>query len=269
MKGIDISNNQGCIDFSKVKSDDVDLVYIKATQGTTFTDGYLIDNYNKAKDAGFKIGFYHFLGHSDPIDEAKHFLQAIEGLESDCLFIIDIEGDNWNINDASNAVREFADYLISKGKQPGVYTGDYFYRDNLNNSVKDLPVWVAKYGANQPMVSSYAGWQYSETGSISGINGNVDLDLFTDSILIKKEVENKVNNIVVFGNEVDKRAAEYLADYLNCPTISNGTPFDYSQVKNIYAVGGGEFTGYVKQIIKGADRFETVKEVLHFCGKLW
>ncbi|MCT8975479.1 N-acetylmuramoyl-L-alanine amidase [Clostridium sp. CX1] len=84
---------------------------------------------------------------------------------------------------------------------------------------------------------------------------------------VLKEENEKVKNIVVYSNEVDKRAAEYLADYLQCPIISNSTPFDYSVVENVYAVGSGEFTSYTKKIIKGTDRYETIKAVLQFIGK--
>ncbi|KZL94380.1 GH25 family lysozyme [Clostridium magnum] len=192
MKGIDVSNNQGAIDFQQVKNAEVEIVYIKASEGLSFIDPYLKVNYETAKLAGLKVGFYHFLRHNDPVAEAQHFLQAVEGLNADCLYICDIEGDNWSISEASNAVRQFADYLLGQGKKVGIYTGDYFYRDNLSSSVKDLPLWVANYGASKPMTSNYAGHQYSECGSIPGIHTNVDLNNFSEAILV-----NNYNNILL------------------------------------------------------------------------
>lgn len=269
MKGIDVSNNNGAIDFNKVKNSGVEVVYIKATEGISFTDAYLKTNYDKAKAVGLKVGFYHFLRKNNPVAEAKYFLQATSGLEADCIYICDIEGGNWDVSQASNAVRQFADYLLGQGKQVGIYTGDYFYRDNLNSTVNDLPLWVANYGASKPMASNYAGWQYSEKGQVPGISTNVDINEFREDILIQ-EVK-KVENIVVYNYGPDQGAAEYLANYLNCPVITNSRKFDFSCVKNVYAVGGKkeQYSSYVKQVISGTDQYETMKEVLHFCGKLW
>lgn len=86
--------------------------------------------------------------------------------------------------------------------------------------------------------------------------------------------EKKVKGIVIYSNDVDRRAAEYLADYLKVPTISSATSFDYTTVEQegIYAVGGKQstYTGYLldKNFVTGSDRYETVKEVLKRIGKL-
>lgn len=60
MQGIDISDNNGNIDFAKVKVSGIECVYIKATEGTTYQNQYLDEYYKKAIDQGLKIGFYHF-----------------------------------------------------------------------------------------------------------------------------------------------------------------------------------------------------------------
>ena len=86
-----------------------------------------------------------------------------------------------------------------------------------------------------------------------------------------EKVEYDMKNLVVYGNIVDKRAAEYLADYLNCPCFDGNMTFDYSKIENVYCVGGEpsvKWTGYAKKIISGKDRYETLKEVLRFMGKL-
>lgn len=86
--------------------------------------------------------------------------------------------------------------------------------------------------------------------------------------------DKKVKGIVIYSNDVDKRAAEYLADYLKLPIIYSGNSFDYTAVEEggIYAVGGnrGTYTSYLldKNFICGADRYETIKEVLKRIGKL-
>ncbi|WP_125153081.1 N-acetylmuramoyl-L-alanine amidase [Clostridium rectalis] len=81
--------------------------------------------------------------------------------------------------------------------------------------------------------------------------------------------KNEMENIVCYNNQVDKRAAEYLADYLKCPTIDNkAVPFDYSRIKNVYGVGGGKFSCYAKVIGANTDRWGVIKGVLKFCKKL-
>lgn len=93
-----------------------------------------------------------------------------------------------------------------------------------------------------------------------------------------EKVEYDMKNLVCYCNQVDKRAAEYLADYLQCPCIDATLPFNYSGVaENIIAVGGDNlnkgnaqvgFSGYTTKYIAGSNRYETVKEVLKFIGKL-
>lgn len=282
MKGIDVSSNQGIIYFAQVKASGIEIVYIKATQGISYTNPYLATHYKDAKANNLKIGFYHFMDSSDPTLQAQHFLNTISGMISDCKYVIDIEDQTkWTVSTASNYTRIFADYLISHGKEPAIYTGDYFYRDNLNSTVKDLPLWVAAYGGT-PMANCYNGLQSSETGRIDGINGNVDIDWFDDGILLKtkvvipqpiiiKEVK-RVKNLVIYGNETDKRAAEYLADYLGCALIDGRRPYaDYGTIENVYGVGAKPitngvtgWTSYMKDsnIVIGKDEFETMQKVL-------
>ncbi len=75
-----------------------------------------------------------------------------------------------------------------------------------------------------------------------------------------------MKNIVVYNYGPDQNSAEILADYLNCPTISNGRKFDFSQVENVYAVGGNEkqYTSYLTKLISGSDRYATMQLVLKF-----
>jgi N-acetylmuramoyl-L-alanine amidase len=83
--------------------------------------------------------------------------------------------------------------------------------------------------------------------------------------------EKKVKNLVVYGNSIDRRAAEYLADYLQCPTLDGNIPYDYSDVENVVCIGGAPslpWTGYAKKIITGTDRFDTMIQVLKFIGRI-
>jgi len=195
--GIDVSSYQGTIDFAKVKGNGITIVYIKATEGTDYVNPRLKEHYQGAKLNGLKIGFYHYLTNKSPSLQAQHFLNSIGGLVSDCKYIIDVEG-KWTTEEASKVTREFADYLISKNKEVGIYTGDYFYRDNLNSTVKNLSVWIANYGG-VVMAPKYAGHQYTDKGAVRGITGNVDMDEFNDAILLTPKVVIPVTNSKTTG----------------------------------------------------------------------
>ena len=91
MKGIDISSYQGNVDFVKVKNSGIEIVYIKATEGITYTNPLLKSQYSGAIAVGLKVGFYHFLRANDPTLEAKYFLSVINGLSVECKYAVDVE----------------------------------------------------------------------------------------------------------------------------------------------------------------------------------
>ena len=77
--GIDISNNNGSIDFSKVAAVGVEYVYAKATEGATFKDSTMETFYANCKAQGLKVGAYHFLvGTSTPEAQAQNFYAKIK-----------------------------------------------------------------------------------------------------------------------------------------------------------------------------------------------
>lgn len=103
-----------------------------------------------------------------------------------------------------------------------LYTGEYFYNSKLNNSVKNIPLWVAKYSSNKPNVPSYIGWQYSDCGIVAGISGKVDMNEFNEGILIgngsnvqpttqpKPQVSEWIKGIQYLCNELEIRGANGL-----------------------------------------------------------
>ena len=151
MRGIDISSYQQNVDFKKVKNSGIEIVYIKATEGITYKNPLLESQHSGAMAVGLKVGFYHYLRANDPISEAKHFLSIINGLTANCKYAIDVEvALGQTITKISSNVRLFANYLISNSKEVCIYTGDNFYANNLDSSVKNLPLWVAHYGVANP-----------------------------------------------------------------------------------------------------------------------
>ena len=103
MKGIDISNNNGFVNFTKVKNTNYELIYIKATEGTTFVDPYLETFYSRANALDFKIGFYHFLvSTSRPETQAINFYNQIKNKKNSLKPCLDIETTGYDIMDYTN-----------------------------------------------------------------------------------------------------------------------------------------------------------------------
>ncbi|GED35029.1 GH25 family lysozyme [Brevibacillus centrosporus] len=185
IKGIDVSHHQGAIDWKKVAADGVKFAFIKATQGTSFVSPTLVKNAKAAAANGIKVGYYHFAEpDQSPTAQVDHFLKTIQGLPIDLPLILDIEGDNdWTPATANAFSASFMAYLQQKtGKVPMLYTGAYFAKSKLTNKeLGKYHLWVAHYGTDDPMDnptwSRWAVFQYTSSGKVAGIAGNVDMNV--------------------------------------------------------------------------------------------
>lgn len=192
--GIDVSNYQGAIDYSRVRNAGIEVVYIKATEGQTITDAYLRRNYENARANGLKIGFYHFVrarNNAQAIAEAEYFSNAISGMTADCRLAMDFEvfGNltNEQVNEISFTFLRKVEELT--GKEMVVYSNTYDARTVFSQELANqYPLWVAEYGVNEPQNNgkwdTWVGFQYTDRGLIDGINGYVDRDRFTEQIFL-------------------------------------------------------------------------------------
>ena len=241
IKGIDISNWQGENDFAKVKAQGIEVVYMKASEGATYKDKYLVQNYQGCKAQGLKIGFYHFLrGTSDAVVQAKHFYDCIEGMDYDCKLAIDIEvTDGLSSQDLSNKVVAFADEIKRlSGNDVVVYTYTSFAQNNLTKDLAKYPLWVAHYGVNtpsdNPIWSNWIGFQYTDKAIIDGVGDKVDADEFKDAIYLK-QIEHHGDTMWVEANdikvgEIVKIVGNNYATGENIPTEYKGKGYHVQQV---------------------------------------
>ena len=192
-RGIDVSEWQGNIDFKKVKDAGIEMVYIRAGQGFSYEDAKFERNYRHAKENGLKIGMYHYVtarNEEDARTQAKFFASLVAGKEVDGRLAMDFEYfgnlSKSEINRVSVAFMEELEKLT--GKEVVVYSNTYNAKNTFSKEVAKYPLWVAQYGLNEPQDNgkwnSWVGFQYSSSGRISGISGNVDLDRYTNDILI-------------------------------------------------------------------------------------
>ena len=192
-QGIDVSSWQGNIDFSSVKNAGIDIVYIKSSEGQSYIDPYFERNYQNAKANGLKVGFYHYVtarSVEQARTQANFFANVISGKEPDCRLAMDFESfgnlSNTEINEIS---RVFLETLQSAtNKEVLIYSNSYTARTILSSELAIYPLWVANYGVSSPSGNDkwnfWVGWQYTSTGRVSGISGNVDRNRFTDGVLL-------------------------------------------------------------------------------------
>jgi GH25 family lysozyme M1 (1,4-beta-N-acetylmuramidase)/LysM repeat protein len=192
-RGIDVSKYQGSIDFKTVKNAGVQVVFMKATEGSTYTDPFLRQNYEGAKAVGLKVGFYHFANPKDETKaraEAQYFASVIKDMPADCKYALDLEKNN-GIDKAtlSGLAKVFLDEVKRlTSHDVAIYTCTSFAKDNLTGILAGYPLWIAHYGVAAPgdngIWTSWVGFQYSSSGTIPGIRGLCDMDEFTPGILL-------------------------------------------------------------------------------------
>ncbi|GEA30016.1 GH25 family lysozyme [Clostridium diolis] len=194
VKGIDISNNNASIDFDKVAEDNIECVYMKATEGKTFQDSRLEEFYDLCKSHGINVGAYHFLvSTSSPQAQAENFYKKIKDCAWDMIPMLDIESE----------FDELCDYIIRfinafkelSPLQLGIYsyTGFLSNIEEIKSKIKEYPFWEANYN-NDPwnlpsnFFTNRIGHQYTENGDISGVSGKCDVNLFTQGVLLKNNM---------------------------------------------------------------------------------
>lgn len=196
--GIDVSGWQGNIDYSEVASSGIEIVYMKASEGTSFVDPYFNQNYTNAKANGLKVGFYHYLtarSNSEAVAEANFFVSTISGMTPDCRLAMDFESfGNLSAEEINEIGLTFMQTVESlSGKEMVIYSDTSNASNIFGGGLTNYPLWVAQYEVEEPTPNgnwdSWVGWQYTDAGEISGINGYVDRDRFTDGILLNENSE--------------------------------------------------------------------------------
>jgi len=191
-EGIDVSIFQGDIDFGAVKESGIEIVYIRAGEGANYVDATFEQNYQNAKANGLKIGAYHYVTATN-VEEAKQqaqfFASIVEGKEIDCRLAMDYENFEGVSYEEVNAIAlAYMQELESRTNcTPIVYADTSAASSVFYGAITEYPLWVAQYEVEAPTPNgnweTWQGWQYTSTGSVSGIEGNVDKDQFTADIL--------------------------------------------------------------------------------------
>lgn len=194
--GIDVSKHNGNIDWNAVKNSGVSYVIIRCgyrgyTQGSLVIDPKFHDNIKGATAAGLKVGVYFFSQAVDEVEavqEASFVLDAVKGYKISYPVFLDVEysgasGNSGRADKLDKATRTavckaFCATIRSGGYSAGVYANKTWLESMLDpSSLSSCKIWLAQYAATPSYKGKYDMWQYKSTGKVSGISGNVDMNL--------------------------------------------------------------------------------------------
>lgn len=185
-RGIDVSRYQGDINWVKVKkSGKASFVYIKATEGMTIQDPKYKDNIKKAREAGMLVGSYHLYScQTTAYQQFDNFKKMVKKSQQDLIPVLDIEERH-----ARNLYMARVDKLLELmekeyGVRPMIYTCEHVYWKYFNNKkYSSYQIFIANY--HRFPKTRFTLWQFTETGRIPGIKGNVDISEMHSSKKLK------------------------------------------------------------------------------------
>ena len=261
IKGIDVSEFQGNIDWTKVKNDGVEFAILKLGNiydtDANYKDSKFDTNYKNARANGIKVGayIYNYCNTEDNLKKGLDWaFEKLAGKELDLPLYLDMEDKTIaveTVDSLTNQCNEFAKIVKEKGYKAGVYANLNWLKNELNPSKfnKDISVWVAQYYKECQYERKYDIWQYTSSGKVSGISGNCDMNyLYNEDIMEetsttvedKKSIDELANEVIdgKWGNGTDRKTNLEKAGY------------DYDAVQN-----------RVNEILKEKDNKKSVTEV--------
>ena len=194
-RGIDVSKYQGDIDWRAVKADGIEFAMIRVgyrgygSEGKMMGDTYFQRNIQGALDAGLKVGVYYFsqaVTVEEAREEAAYVLEQIAPYPISYPVVFDwefIDGQQARTDEIegermTECAKTFCELVRAGGYTPMVYFNQeqgylYYQLDQLD----EFSFWLAEYDEKPDFFYNFAMWQYTHTGTVPGIQGNVDLNL--------------------------------------------------------------------------------------------
>ncbi|WP_244404142.1 glycoside hydrolase family 25 protein [Fulvimarina pelagi] len=189
--GIDVSKYQGEIDWNAVRNGGIEFAYLKSTEGGDILDSRFLENWREAKRAGVPRGAYHFWYHCRPgVEQAAWFIRNVPKDPSALPPVIDVEWTPFSPTCTKRPPREelirevmaMANKLEAHyGQRPVLYIPIDVHRDRWVDATNSHEIWaraVADHPDNVYERRKFRFWQYTERGSVPGIRGGVDKNVF-------------------------------------------------------------------------------------------
>lgn len=219
IQGLDVSRYQGDIDFDAARAAGTHFVFMKATEGSDWVDPAFRRNWRGAQAAGMPRGAYHFMTWCSLAREQADWFTANVPADIDALPpVLDLE---WNHSSSCKKKFSKADTLEKihvmleamerhTGKLPIIYTDIPFYRDILEGEHFDNTIWLRSVAAEPQQrydTHSWTFWQWTSTGTMPGVKGEVDRNAFYGT-------QDEWVHFLLTG--CDPRVTEYLSAYGRC-----------------------------------------------------
>ncbi len=194
-KGIDVSKYQGKIDWQLVAQDGVEFAFIRVgyrgygSNGTLVEDDQFDANIKGAIDAGIKVGVYFYsqaITEEEAKEEAELVLNKIAPYQIDCPVVFDVERvtgadgrmNGLSVEERTNLTKIFCEEIANAGYRPMIYYNTEMGVLMLGiEELEEYDKWFAAYSDQFYYPYEYKVWQYSQTGSVQGIQGDVDLNI--------------------------------------------------------------------------------------------
>ena len=192
--GVDVSAYQGQIDWKKVKNSGIDFAMIRLgyrgyESGKLTEDKYAKENLQGAWDAGLRVGVYFFsqaLNIREVDEEIDFILKILGDFEPNMPVVLDWEipantarTRNMDSRTLTDIQRHFCGQMRDQGYQPMIYfnwhQSEHLY---VLHELEDYPFWLALYQDRMTYPWKVEMWQYSCTGRVPGISGDVDLNVY-------------------------------------------------------------------------------------------
>jgi len=190
--GIDVSKWNGSIDWNAVRNSGVSYVIIRcgyrgSTTGALIEDPTFRTNIQGATKAGLKVGVYFFTqatNEIEAVEEASMVVGLIKGYNISYPVFLDVEPSGGRADGISTATRTavckaFCQTVQNSGYKAGIYANKTWFNEKIDApSLTGYKIWLAQYAAAPSYTRTrYDMWQYSSKGSVSGISGNVDMNI--------------------------------------------------------------------------------------------
>lgn len=187
IRGIDISHHQGAINWKALKSEKIDFIYMKATEGSDFIDKQFLANWERANKDGYKVGAYHFYRLcTDWRAQANNIINTIPSQHDTLPVAIDLEylgncKTSKSYEEVHADLRAMVHVLEDHyGRKPIFYVTDEFYENYIMGEFEDISLWYRDIFTTPHIKDGrdWLFWQYSNRGHMKGIEGYVDLNVF-------------------------------------------------------------------------------------------
>lgn len=288
IKGIDVSNHQGEIDWNSVKNNGIQFAILRASYGWFTEDKSFRNNVNGCESVSLPYGLYHY-SYALNIEQARQEADGIIRLAKSCNptypIVLDMEdADGWKAKNGfptKEMLVQICEYICKRIEDAGYYAMIYasksWFDTYLNDSrLNRFDKWLAHWGIAAPSMECGI-WQYASNGKVNGIRGNIDMNYaYKDyPTLIKnmgtvkpiqpsKPVQDFTTYIVKSGDTLSGIASKFGTTYQNLAQINgiaNPNIIYAGQILKVPVIGTAQEQTYIvvagDNLTKIANRYNT------------